>query len=57
MDKQDDQVRRLLATRADIFPEYDQRGFEAAFSEAFEIVDSRPIPGMHRRLYLLKARS
>src|SRR5690606_30991894 len=30
--KEDSQVRRLLATRRDVFPDYHAEGFEAAFS-------------------------
>ncbi len=53
--KDDPQTQRLLAARADIFPDYTQEGFEAAFAESFAIVDAQPLPGSGRRLYLMKA--
>lgn len=52
--KQDSQVKRLLATRADIFPEYTREGFEAAFSTCFRIRQSAPVPGSERTLYLME---
>ncbi len=52
--KSDSQVKRLLVTREDVFPDYTKEGFEAAFSEVFEIVDAEPIEGSERTLYLLK---
>ncbi len=54
--KNDSQVRRLLATREDVFPGYDREGFEAAFAARFaRRVASEPIPGSERTLYLLRA--
>ncbi len=50
--KSDSQVRRLLASRPDIFDEYDQEGFEAAFGEHFELLRREPIRGSDRVLYL-----
>jgi ribosomal protein L11 methylase PrmA len=52
--KDDSQVRRLLASREDIFGDYTQEGFEAAFAREFEVVDSAPIEGSVRRLYLMR---
>ena len=54
--KGDSQVDRLLATREDIFPEYTQEGFEAAFGSQFEFVSAEEIEGSKRTLYLLKKR-
>jgi hypothetical protein len=54
--KSDSQVRRLLATREDIFPHYTEEGFEAAFSGFFDIADSVSIEGSERTLYLMKRR-
>ena len=54
--KADSQVKRLLASREDIFGNYDQSGFEAAFSTCFDIVRSEPIPGSERMLYLMSAK-
>ena len=53
--KSDSQVRRLLASRADIFPDYTQQGFEGAFAKCFEIERTEPIPGSQRFLYLMRA--
>ncbi len=52
--KEDSQVRRLLATREDIFPDYHLQGFERAFSEHFRIVEKREIRESVRTLYLLE---
>jgi hypothetical protein len=54
--KSDSQVQRLLAAREDIFVDYDEAGFEAAFGPWFERMAVEPIPGSARRLYLLRAR-
>lgn len=54
--KEDSQVRRLLATRPDIFPSYTIEGFEAAFSERFDIVERRPIAASARTLFLLRVK-
>ena len=54
--KSDSQVRRLLATREDIFPSYTKEGFEDAFSTHFSIEERRPVEGSERTLYLLKRR-
>lgn len=53
--KEDSQVSRLLATRKDIFDDYHQDGFENAFGEYFEILDSVGICDSTRTLYLMKA--
>jgi len=54
--KSDSQVKRLLATREDVFPDYTQEGFEAAFGGLFEIVAVENVEGSERILYLLKRR-
>jgi hypothetical protein len=54
--KEDSQVRRLLSSREDIFGDYDQAGFEAAFSTRFEILRAEPVRGTHRTLYLMANR-
>jgi len=53
--KEDSQVKRLLATREDIFPDYTQAGFEAAFSCHFSTHQSVQIKGTHRLLYRMQA--
>ena len=54
--KDDSQVRRLLATREDIFDGYTQAGFEAAFARHYETVERQPIRETSRVLYLLRRR-
>jgi hypothetical protein len=54
--KEDSQVRRLLASREDIFLTYTSEGFEAAFKEYYEICSVESITGSMRKLYLMKAR-
>ena len=52
--KSDSQVKRLLATRKDIFDQYTVEGFEKAFSAYFTCEKKEPIPNSERILYLLK---
>jgi len=52
--KSDSQVKRLLATRKDIFDQYTEEGFEAAFTRVFKIAEKQPLAGSERTLYLLK---
>ncbi len=52
--KSDPRVRTLLATREDIFPDYTQAGFEAAFSDYFTIQRHEQVEGTERILYLMK---
>jgi len=55
--KTDSQVVRMLATRKDIFPNYSQNGFEAAFRQNFSTERQELINGSERVLYLMKNRS
>jgi ribosomal protein L11 methylase PrmA len=52
--KSDSQVRRLLATREDVFPDYNEAGFEQAFSRYFTTLSAEKLEGSERTLYLLK---
>ncbi len=52
--KSDSQVQRLLASRADIFPNYTREGFEAAFNQVYAIRRVEAIPGSERWLYLME---
>ena len=52
----DSQVKRMLATRKDIFDDYHQSGFERAFEPHFERLGRESIPGTQRTLYLLRRR-
>jgi hypothetical protein len=54
--KSDSQVAKLLATRQDIFADYDQEGFEAAFAREYAIVDKVPIRDSQRTIYLMESR-
>lgn len=54
--KTDSQVQKLLATRKDVFGQYTQQDFEAAFAGHYRLVRSQPIRGSKRMLYLYKRR-
>jgi len=54
--KSDHQVRVLLATRDDIFPDYTEQGFEGAFSEYFDIVEKRSVLESDRAIYLMSVK-
>lgn len=55
--KGDPMVDTLLATREDIFPDYDLASFRETFSECFELVAERHIPGNPRVLFLMHRRA
>lgn len=55
--KSDSQVKRLLATRVDIFPDYTQEGFEAAFKQHFEVIEAAPVVQSERTLYLMRRKT
>lgn len=52
--KEDSQTQRLLKDRRDIFTDYHQAGFEAAFARYGEIVRREAIPQTQRILYLFR---
>jgi len=52
--KEDSQVQRMLATRKDVFSDYDQPHFEVVFSRYFSIQAQAVVPDSKRRLYLMK---
>jgi hypothetical protein len=52
--KSDSQVQRLLATRKDIFPDYNTQGLEKAFADYFVVHDVQKIPESERCLYLME---
>ncbi len=54
--KEDPMVRRLLATREDIFPDYTEDGFRAAFERDWTVLGRRPVEGTLRMMYLLELR-
>jgi SAM-dependent methyltransferase len=55
--KEDPMVRRLLATREDVFPDYTIEAFRGAFGRRFEIVAEAPIEGVSRSLLRMQRRS
>jgi ribosomal protein L11 methylase PrmA len=52
--KEDVQVQSLLRSRRDIFVNYRQEGFEAAFLRHFKILEREPIGASGRVLYLFE---
>ena len=52
--KEDPMVQRLLASREDIFPDYTEAGFRAAFEPAWTTVDRLPVAGTPRVLFVLR---
>lgn len=53
--KTDSQVQRMLASREDIFPNYDQEHFEQEFSRFYTIKKRSEVEGSQRSLYLMQA--
>ena len=51
--KEDSQVKRLLATRVDIFESYEINHFESCFTEYFEIQERCNVAGSERTLFLM----
>ncbi len=52
--KEDSQVQRLLASRKDIFPDYNRESFERVFSAYFTIEDRARIADSERTIYLMR---
>ncbi|MDT8398537.1 MAG: hypothetical protein RQ899_07980 [Pseudomonadales bacterium] len=52
--KEDSQVKRLLATREDVFPDYHLAGFEAAFASCFTTHKRVAISDSSRTLFLME---
>jgi hypothetical protein len=55
--KSDSQAQRLLATRADVFPDYHLEGFRAALGAHFDIVREEPVAGTERTLFLMRRKN
>ena len=55
--KSDSQVERLLLNRKDVFDDYFEEGFRAAFAAYFDTLDERPIPSTQRKLVLMRRKS
>jgi hypothetical protein len=54
--KSDSQVRRMLATREDIFTDYAADRFEAAFSARYVIEEAHPVRESDRVMYVMRRR-
>lgn len=54
--KSDSQTARLLANRPDVFPRYDQRGFEQAFAHVFDVEHARRIEDSERVIYRMRVK-
>jgi len=54
--KSDSQLERMLVTRDDVFADYSQAGFEAAFSEHFAIDQAIPVREASRVIYIMRRR-
>jgi len=52
--KGDSQVKRLLATREDIFPDYTQLEFERVFGSYFATISSLRLRESERTIYLMR---
>lgn len=52
--KSDSQVKKLLASRTDIFDDYNQENFEKQFSLYFNITSKIKVEGSERTLYLMQ---
>jgi len=52
--RDDSQVKKLLATREDLFSFYTQEHFEESFSRYFNIKKQELVPGTKRTIYLMK---
>lgn len=54
--KEDSQVKKLLATREDIFDNYHEEGLKKEFGLYYKLLKEQKIPGTKRSLYLFKKR-
>jgi ribosomal protein L11 methylase PrmA len=54
--KSDSQVKRLLASREDIFPGYTQKEYESEMGRFFHLREAVLLKGTERSLYLLERR-
>ena len=52
--KEDSQVMRLLATREDIFPDYDLEHFESVFARYFRVLEKKKIEDTERTLFVME---
>jgi len=52
--KKDSQVKKLLASREDIFLDYSQENFEHEFRKYFELIQKQKVKNSLRTIYLYK---
>jgi len=52
--KEDSQVKILLASRKDVFPDYHVDGFVQAFEKYFKLLKRAPVEGSKRELFLFE---
>jgi len=52
--KEDSQVKRLLSSRLDIFPDYTLAGFRQGFEHHFTILEEKQVEGSKRTLFLMQ---
>lgn len=55
--RSDSKVQILLRGRNNLFADYEEAGFEAAFSNFFTLARKVPVPGSKRVIYLYKAKA
>jgi SAM-dependent methyltransferase len=55
--KEDPMVRKLLATREDVFADYTLDGFRTAFGTVFDIAEDAPVTGTARVLFRMSRRA
>ena len=51
--KNDSQVQKLLASREDVFTNYNPENFENVFQKYFDIIEKRQLKDSSRLLYLM----
>jgi ribosomal protein L11 methylase PrmA len=54
--KSDPMIQRMLASRPDVFDDYDSKRFERAFDARYELRERVAVAGSARTLYLMVAR-
>lgn len=54
--KEDEKVQQMLKSRPDTFPDYTIEVFENMFTQYFNIISKKQVPGTHRVLYYMKRR-
>lgn len=53
--KNDSKVKRLLSTREDIFPNYNEEEFEKSFEKYYKIVKKEKVKDSFRVIYLMES--